>query len=91
MGNPLNQFTVLFAFALAKVAIAALIVWLGFRGSARPEQDDGFGSFPEPTDPPSSPTRRRVRRRARVAHVRGRPFRSPSRTPRRVRADQGGR
>ncbi|MBD0289765.1 MAG: hypothetical protein ICV74_00810 [Thermoleophilia bacterium] len=77
----LHLFLLLLGFTLAKMALAATIVWVGVRSPERPEEDDGpDGGSGGPGGQPLPPRRPR-------AYERGGPERTPSRgrSPRRRR------
>lgn len=82
----MSTFLLLLGFALFKVTIGIVLVYLGFRGHARDEPDDGFGRI-DPEPPPRLPTRRS--RSARRRTVRGHAWRTPPR--RHVRPVRAGR
>jgi hypothetical protein len=65
----------LVGFGVAKLAIAAGILWLGLRSSERPHDDGGYGGPGPEDEPPRPPARRASRRRP----ARRGPARSPAR------------
>jgi hypothetical protein len=71
-------FALLLGFALLKVAIGLVLVYLGLRGGGRNEPDEGSEGS-EPEVPPAAPARRRR------LQTRGGPKRRPARgRPRRL-------
>ena len=68
-------FLLLLGFALVKVVIGLLLIYLGLHGGEREEPDD-FGTTGPPDVPPQAPSRRRLGPHERPE--RGRPTRKAS-------------
>ena len=70
-----DVFVLLLGFTLLKMAVAATIIWLGFRSRERPADDPGWNDHGQPRPPdPRCPPRagRRPARGRPVRHARRR-------------------